>query len=201
MVMRVNLRDYDNSWYDCGAGVFKRTLWYLVNGLIFDTWCFPFSSLKCVLLRWFGAQVGQGVVVKPRVNVKYPWKLEIGEYVWLGEGVWIDNVAQVILRSNVCISQGAMLLTGNHDYGDPGFGLRLGDIELEEGVWIGARAIVCPGARVAKGVVLTVNSVMTGPTEPDGIYKGNPAIRVRDRRAADTVGERKDHVRDRAPDR
>lgn len=179
--MDVNLKDYDNGWYDPGGGALKRALWYVVNALLFDSWWFPFTNVKCTILRWFGAKVGRGVIVKPRVNIKYPWKLILGDHVWLGEGVWIDNLVPVRLGSNVCVSQGALLLTGNHDYKDPRFGLLLGEIELDDGVWIGARVVVCPGIRAAKGVVVTVNSVLTTAAEAWGIYQGNPAIRVRDR--------------------
>ncbi|HKJ21945.1 MAG TPA: WcaF family extracellular polysaccharide biosynthesis acetyltransferase [Gammaproteobacteria bacterium] len=179
--MDVNLKDYDNNWYRPGAGVLKRTLWYVTNALIFDAWWFPFSGVKCTVLRRFGARVGRGVVIKPRVNIKYPWNLVAEDNVWLGEGVWIDNLAPVRIGSDVCISQGALLLTGNHDYRDPKFALVLGEIQIEAGAWIGARAVVCPGVHIARGVVVTVNSVLTAAGEEGGIYQGNPARRVRGR--------------------
>ena len=56
---------------------------------------FPISGFKRFLLRLFGAKIGKGVVIKPCVNIKYPWKLRIGNYVWIGENVWIDNLDTV----------------------------------------------------------------------------------------------------------
>jgi putative colanic acid biosynthesis acetyltransferase WcaF len=105
----------------------------------------------------------------------------MGHNVWLGENVWIDNLARVTLGSNVCISQGAYLLTGNHDYKDAAFGLIIGEITIEDGVWVGAQAVVCPGVCIGKNSVLTVGSVLSKDAQPNGIYRGNNAEWVRDR--------------------
>ena len=77
---------------------------------------FPFSCLKKKILFLFGSKIGSRFYIKPNVNIKYPWHLKIGENVSIGEGVWIDNLADVNIGSNVCISQNAYLLTGSHNY-------------------------------------------------------------------------------------
>ena len=100
---------------------------------------------------------------------------------WIGEKVWIDNLAQVDIHSNVCISQGAMLLTGNHNYKSVSFDLVIGSITLEEGVWIGAQAVICPGVSCGSHSILTVGSVASKNLEPYSIYQGNPAIKIRNR--------------------
>jgi len=141
---------------------------------------FP-SSFKNRLLRWFGAKVDNGVVIKPNVNIKYPWFLEIGNDCWIGEGVWIDNLAKVTIGSNVVLSQGSYLLTGSHDYKKETFDLVLGEIVLEEGVWVGAKATVCPGVTCKSHAVLAVGSVATKDLEAYGIYQGNPAEKKRER--------------------
>lgn len=138
-------------------------------------------ALKVALLRLFGAKIGQSVTIKPGVNVKYPWFLAIGNHVWIGEEVWIDNLTQVTIHDNVCLSQGAMLLTGNHDYRRRAFDLVVKPITLEEGVWIGAKAVVCPGIHCHSHALLAVGSVATRPLEAYGIYQGNPAVWVRKR--------------------
>ena len=124
-------------------------------------------------------QIGKGVVIKPSVNIKYPWKLIVGDHVWIGENVWIDNLAEVFISDNVCISQGAMLLTGNHNYKLSTFDLIIGTITLEDGVWIGAKSVVCPGVKCASHSVLTVGSIATKNLEPYIIYQGNPAIKIK----------------------
>lgn len=141
----------------------------------------PFSGLKVTLLSVFGAEIGDNVVIKPNVNIKYPWKLKIGENTWIGEKVWIDNLGEVTIGKNACLSQGAMLLCGNHNYKKEAFDLIVGKITLEDGVWIGAHSIVTPGVRCKSHSLLAVNSVATSTLEPYTIYQGNPAVKIRER--------------------
>ncbi|MBL7890329.1 MAG: colanic acid biosynthesis acetyltransferase WcaF [Bacteroidia bacterium] len=176
-----DLSKFNNSWYDPGANALKRFTWYCVNAVWINS-AFPISGIKVVLLRMFGARIGTGVVIKPHVNIKYPWKLAIGDNVWIGENVWIDNLAQVVIEENVCISQGALLLCGNHNYKKPTFDLIVGVIKLEKGVWIGAKATVCPGVTCHSHAVLAVGSVATAALEANKIYQGNPAQFIRERK-------------------
>ncbi len=172
---KVRLASYNNDWYQSGAGVVKRTLWYVVNALLFINPLNPASALKVQLLRLFGAKVGVGVVIKPAVNIKYPWLLEVGNHVWIGEEVWIDNLTTVRLQDNVTLSQGAMLLTGSHNYKSASFDLMVGKIMVEEGAWVGAKAIVCPNVNCGSHSVLAAGSVATTDLAPYTIYQGNPA--------------------------
>jgi putative colanic acid biosynthesis acetyltransferase WcaF len=107
--------------------------------------------------------------------------LEIGDFSWIGEDVWIDNLTAVSIGSNVCISQGAMLLTGNHNYKKETFDLMINKIILEDGVWVGAKAVVCPGVTCKSHAVLVVGSVATSDLKAYSINQGNPAILVRER--------------------
>lgn len=179
--MNTDLSLYDNSWYNPGGGTIKRLVWYFTNVLFFINPLNPISKLKIYLLRLFGAKIGTGVNIKPCVNIKYPWRLEIGDYTWIGENVWIDNLAQVKIGSNVCISQGAMLLCGNHNYKKPTFDLMIGEITLEDGSWVGAQSVVCPGVTLHTHAILGVSSVAHHDLEAYGIYQGNPAVKVRER--------------------
>lgn len=177
---QVDNSTFNNSWYHPGKK-WKIFLWYFVNILFFQNKLNPFSKVKIFFLRLFGAKIGQNVLIKPGVNIKYPWFLKIGNYSWIGENVWIDNLCEVTIEDNVCISQGAMLLTGNHDYKKVSFNLILGKIHLETGVWIGAKSIVAPGVTCKSHSVLCVNSVATRDLESYTIFQGNPAIKVKER--------------------
>ena len=181
--MKSDLASYNNDWFknQIGASRVKRVLWYFTNVLFFINPLNPLSGIKRSLLRVFGASIGTGVVLKPGINIKYPWKLEIGDHSWIGEKVWIDNLATVKIGRNVCLSQGAFLLTGNHDYTSPRFDLMIREIVLEDGVWVGARAIVCPGVNAGSHAVLTAASVATSLLEPYTVYRGAPAVPVRKR--------------------
>ncbi|MFN1835376.1 WcaF family extracellular polysaccharide biosynthesis acetyltransferase [Balneola sp. MJW-20] len=178
--MTTDLSSYNNDWYNPGSPV-KRLCWYFVNVFFFKNTLNPSSSLKVLLLKLFGAKVGRGVMIKPGVNIKYPWMLKIGDHSWVGENVWIDNLAEVSIGSNVCISQGALLLSGNHDYKKTSFDLITKPIVIENGVWIGAKAVVCPGVRCHSHSVLSVQSVATRDLEEYQVYRGNPAQPVRKR--------------------
>ncbi|WP_114781608.1 WcaF family extracellular polysaccharide biosynthesis acetyltransferase [Botryobacter ruber] len=178
---KVDLSSYDNSWYSPGGTSSKRIVWFIVNALFLINPLNPSSGIKVWLLRLFGARIGKGVVIKPGVNIKYPWLLQIGDYVWIGENVWIDNLTWVKIEDHVSISQGAMLLTGSHDYKKTTFDLQVGNITLEQGAWIGAKATICPGVTCGSHSVLAVGSVATRNLEPYTIYQGNPAIAKRAR--------------------
>jgi putative colanic acid biosynthesis acetyltransferase WcaF len=120
-------------------------------------------------------------LIKPSVNIKYPWFLSIGDYCWIGENVWIDNLTHVSIGNNVCISQGAMLLTGNHDFTKTTFDLIVKPIVIEDGVWIGAKSVVCPGVYCESHAVLSVQSVATKRLNAYAIFRGNPAQSVKSR--------------------
>ena len=177
---KVELSSFNNSSYNPGNFI-RRVLWYLINIIIFKC-SLPFpSGFKFLLLGMFGCKIGSSSVIKPNVNIKYPWFLEIGDNSWIGENVWLDNLCEIKIGSNVCISQGAYLFTGNHNYKKTTFDLLTEPIILEDGAWIGAKAVVCPGVTLASHSVITAGSVVTKNTEPFKIYQGNPAefIRVR----------------------
>ena len=177
----VQLAKYDNSWFRSGAGPFKNAAWYFLGRPLLRAAWMTSSAVRVYLLRWFGAAIGHGVVIKPSFDVKYPWHLTIGDHCWLGEHVWIDNLATVTLASNVCVSQGAYLCTGNHDWSDPHFGLRVDPVVLGEGSWVGAKAILTPGSRLGVCSVAAAGALISGTVPDFEIYAGNPArlIRVR----------------------
>jgi putative colanic acid biosynthesis acetyltransferase WcaF len=142
----------------------------------------PFSGLKVNILRWFGAEIGQGVRIKTGVRVKFPWQLVIKDFVWIGEDAWLDNLDLITIESNCCISQGVYLCTSNHDWGDRSFALSTAPIDIESGSWIAARASIAAGVRVGQSTVLGLGSVATRLLEPMTIYLGNPAIAVKPRK-------------------
>jgi putative colanic acid biosynthesis acetyltransferase WcaF len=177
-----DLSKFNNDWYKHGASGFKLILWQFISWLFFLNHLSFLSSVKVALLRVFGARIGKGVVIKQCVRIKYPWLLEVGDHCWIGECVWIENHARVRLGNSVCLSQGAMLLCGNHDYKKPSFDLVIGEIKLEDGVWIGAKAVVCPSVTCFSHSVLSVGSVASSNLEAYSIYRGNPATKIRERK-------------------
>jgi len=180
-MQQTNLSTYNNHPYHPGGNAVKRVLWLYVNAAVFKTSLLPFSGLKVWLLRLFGAIIGKNVTIKPCVNIKYPWFLTVGDATWIGENVWIDSLVMVTIGSNVCLSQGAILLTGSHNYKKTTFDLITGSIVLEDGVWIGAQAVVNQGITAFSHSVLTTGSIATKNMEAYTIYQGNPAVKIRER--------------------
>lgn len=177
----IKLSSYKNAPYSPGGNALKRLLWYYTNAIVFKSSLFPFYGVKTLLLKMFGAKIGYGLQIKPCVNIKYPWLLTVGNDVWIGEEVWIDNLVMITIGSNVCISQGALMLTGSHNYKKTTFNLITGSIILEDGVWIGAKAIVNQGVTAGTHAVLTSGSIATKNLQAYSIYQGNPAVKIRER--------------------
>jgi putative colanic acid biosynthesis acetyltransferase WcaF len=120
-------------------------------------------------------------VIKPQVKITFPWKLTMGDYVWLGEECWLLNLEKIVIGNNVCISQQAQLCTGSHNYKRPTFDLIVAPITVEDGAWLAASCWVGPGVTVGTHAVLTAGSVAAKSLEPWGIYRGNPALFLRQR--------------------
>jgi putative colanic acid biosynthesis acetyltransferase WcaF len=135
----VQLNLYNPGEYKIGANKIQQILWYYFGSALVQSYVLPFSSLKIWLLRIFGAKIGKQVRIKPGVRIKFPWRLIIGDYVWIGEDTWIDNLAEVIIEDHVCISQAVYLCTENHNWKSEKFDLIVEGIHLETGCWLAAR--------------------------------------------------------------
>jgi putative colanic acid biosynthesis acetyltransferase WcaF len=186
--MRVDLRSTSRRGYHPGRSYPYRALWLLVEAVVLLNPIVTPYALKRWTLRRFGARIGAGVLIKPSVHVKYPWHLEIGDHAWIGERAWIDNFVSVRIGANAVVSQGAYLCTGNHDWSDPGMGLLLKPITVEDGAWVGAFARIAPGVTVGREAVVTLGAVLLQDALTKGVYAGNPAVRVRERSIRDRPG-------------
>jgi putative colanic acid biosynthesis acetyltransferase WcaF len=178
----LKLASFDNKSFDKGASRAKQVTWLVFGSLLFSSWL-PGSAWRRVTLRIFGSKLGSRVVIKPRVMIKFPWKLEVGDDSWIGESVWIDNLAKVSIGSNVCVSQSVYLCTGNHRWDRESFDLLAQPIIIESKSWVGARSEVGPGVTIREGAILTLGSCATNDLHSWKIYSGNPAKIVKDRPA------------------
>ena len=178
--MKTDLSKYNTNHYSSG-NIFARIFWYFTNILVFKSCFFTSYSIQRIVLKIFGAKIGKNVIIKPNVNIKYPWKLQLGDHVWIGEGAWIDNLDSVIIGDHCCVSQGALLICGNHDYTKITFDLVVKPIVLEDGVWIGAKSVDCPGVVARTHAILTAGSTISKDMQAYSIYRGNPAEKVKSR--------------------
>lgn len=172
---------FEACWYACKCVFFLSAL--------------PYPSVfKRTLLRAFGARIGVGVVIKPRVNIHFPWRLEVGDFTWIGEEVFILNFECVKIGSHCCISQRSFLCTGNHDYKQVDMPYRNQPITIEDGAWVGAQVFVGPGLVIQKETVITAGSVVLSNQPAGMVCAGNPCAPIRPRWAADTAAEQKSYL-------
>ena len=170
----VRLDLFTNAEFSRGASRLKELCWVAVSGLLVESWL-PGSGWRRQLLRAFGARIGKGVIIKPRVRVKFPWRLTVGDHSWIGEDVWIDNLAEVTVGSHCCLSQGAYLCTGSHNWTDPQFGLITRSIKLGDGCWVCAKASLVPGTELESGAVVAMGSVASGRLAGWTVHAGVPS--------------------------
>jgi putative colanic acid biosynthesis acetyltransferase WcaF len=179
----MDLSRYDASAFDRGAPFWKEALWRVCQGLFFQPLWFIPSGLRVFWLRCFGAEIGERVIIRAGVNIHFPWRLKLGDDVWLGEEVMILTLDRVTIDSNVCISQRTFLCTGSHDSRKESFDLITRPIHVEEGCWIAAQSFVGPGVVIGRGSVVSAGSVVLRTVQPGQKVQGNPASAV-DRNAA-----------------
>jgi putative colanic acid biosynthesis acetyltransferase WcaF len=182
MKSKVNLSNFDATiGLKRGASLLTEISWYLVKMFFFLS-AFPYpSKFKVYLLRSFGAKIGVGVVIKPRVNIHFPWKLKIGSDVWIGEEAYFLNFEMLTIGDNVCVSQRTFLCGGNHDYKIFSMPYRNGPITLEDGCWVGANSFVGPNVIIGCDTVVSAGSVVAQSLAENGIYRGNPAVFIKER--------------------
>ena len=174
LVQDLHLYKLPSNWSP-SAPFIVQSIWFCIGSPLLSNRFVPGSFWRVFLLRLFGCNILNKCRIKPGFRVKYPWKLSIGFACWLGEDVWIDNVSDVYLSDRVCISQGAYLCTGNHNYKLPTFDLISAPIHVGSDVWIGAKAVVAPGVSLSDNCVVCLSSVVLSDIPPFSIAQGNPA--------------------------
>lgn len=189
---KISLADYNNSAFSRGRPAIIEVMWMVLQAILVSSFI-PGSAHRAFLLRAFGAQIGSGVTLKPGIRIKFPWRLRLGDNVWLGENVWIDNLETVWIGSDVCISQGVYLCTGNHDWSSTTFDLRTSRTTIEDSAWIAARGVVGPDVIIGEGAVLGLGSTACSNLEPWSIYVGNPARLVKPRTLDNSAQQNSDH--------
>ncbi|MFF0163567.1 putative colanic acid biosynthesis acetyltransferase [Streptomyces sp. NPDC005263] len=167
-VVTRTLRGFTGAGYDKGRPVLVQAAWFAALHLLFVKWWFP-ARLRPALLRAFGARIGQRVLIRRGVRIHWPWKLDVGDDVWIGEDVWILNLEPVTIGSDCCVSQSALLCTGSHLRRCATFEFDNGPIRLEPGSWVAARAVVLRGVTVGSGAVVGAGAVAHQDLAPESV--------------------------------
>lgn len=152
--------------YDKGRGVLAQALWVVVQGAVFTrVWC-P-NAARISILRAFGARIGDGVLIRHRVRIQWPWKLTVGDNSWIGTDVDLHNLDHITLGQDVCISQQAYLCTGSHDRKSPTFEFDNAPIVIEDGVWLCARSTVLRGVTIGANATVAATALVTRDVPAD----------------------------------
>ncbi|WP_328321192.1 WcaF family extracellular polysaccharide biosynthesis acetyltransferase [Streptomyces sp. NBC_00388] len=154
-----NLPAFTLAGYDKGRGRLTQALWFAVMNTVFMAWFCP-ARLRVALLRAFGATIGEGVLIRHRVRILWPWKLTVGDHTWIGEGAWLLNLEPVTLGAHVCLSQEALLCTGSHDHRAADFRYRNAPIVVKDGAWVATRATVLAGVTIGAHAVVAAGTVV-----------------------------------------
>lgn len=151
--------------------------WSLVELLLVSNRLQISSRLRVWALRRYGAKIGRGVIMRPRLRVKSPWNLEIGDRCWIGDGVWFHNRDRITVGSDVSISQETYLTTGAHAFRTD-MGLITRPIAIEDGAWITSRCVVLGGAHIGRSAVISPLTVVRGDVPAGAILSSAPAVVV-----------------------
>lgn len=183
----------NNPYFQPSFSFFNR-LARFVWGIVWALFFFPsprsFHGWRSLLLRAFGAKIGDHVHVYPSVRVWAPWNLRIGSYVGVGDRAILYSMADINISDYAVISQGVHLCTGTHDYNSPNFQLVVSPIEIGSRVWLCAEAFVGPGVKVCEGNVIAARSVVARSVESFwGVWAGVPIKKIGERNKSGVLNE------------
>jgi putative colanic acid biosynthesis acetyltransferase WcaF len=170
----VDLRRYDQSWFDRGRPGWFILLWWLVQAVIFPLTLHSAHGMRRWLLRQFGATIGAGVAIRPTARFTYPWKVTIGDYSWIGDDVVLYSLDAIRIGSHCVISQETYLCTGSHDSHDPTFNLQTGPITIGNGAWIAADCFVGPNVAIGANALVGARSSVFSNLPEQQVCWGTP---------------------------
>lgn len=159
----------------------SRVLWTGISILFFRYSPNPMHSYRSFVLRLFGAKVGKGVHVYPKVKIWAPWNLILKDECGVANGAILYSQGKIIIGCRAVISQGAHLVAGTHDYNDPGFPLITKPILINDHVWVAAEAFIHPGITIGEGCVIGARSVVTRDMPAWMVCCGHPCKPIKER--------------------
>jgi putative colanic acid biosynthesis acetyltransferase WcaF len=170
----MDLRRYDQSRFDRGRPGWYVLIWWLVQGVAFPLTPHPLNGWRCQLLRLFGAKIGQGVLIRPTARFTYPWKVEIGDFSWIGDDVVFYSLDHIKVGEQCVISQKTYLCTGSHDITDPQFSLQTAPIVIGNGTWLATDCLVTQGVTIGANSVVGARSSVFSSLPAQQVCWGTP---------------------------
>ncbi len=142
----------------------------------------PSHLFRNFFYRLAGAKIGKGSTLHMWANFFDPSNIKIGEDTILGDHIFLDGRALLIIGSHVDIASQVLIYNSEHDLEKEDFSARVEPVEIGDYVFIGPRAIILPGVKVGKGSIVAAGAVVTKDVPEFAIVGGVPAK---------VIGERK----------
>jgi maltose O-acetyltransferase len=141
------------------------------------------ARIRTKAMRAAGFDVSTEACIWPGASFRSR-RISVGPGVFINVGFYHDGYDMLRIGRNVRIGAFVRVITATHDIGPSsqrGLIEVVGKpVDIEDGCWIGSGATILPGVTIAKGCVIAANAVVTRSTEPDGVYAGIPAKRVKE---------------------
>lgn len=177
-----SLNLYKNPKNFRGKSKFIVQLWWIVHTLFFKFSPQFLYGWRRLLLRCFGANIGKKVIIRPSVQITYPWKVSIGDYSWIGDDVVLYSLGNITIGTNSVVSQRSYLCTGTHDYSKIDFPISAKNILIKDQCWLATDVFVAPGITINEGTVVGARSTVLNNLEPFSVYAGSPAKLIKKRK-------------------
>ena len=140
-------------------GKIRLGVWFFTQHSFFNSIFCP-SVLKPTILRFFGASIGDNVLIRRGVRIHFPWNLELRSDCWIGEEVWFINHEKISIGSNVCISQRSIICSGGHDYRSASLEYAHKPVVIKDGAWVCLDAKVLPGVTIGECSVVSAGEIV-----------------------------------------
>jgi putative colanic acid biosynthesis acetyltransferase WcaF len=170
----IDLTTYDQSYFDRGRPGWLILWWWFVQAVTFPLTPHFASGIRAKILRAFGAKIGEGVLIRPTARFTYPWKVEIGDYSWIGDDVVLYSLDRITIGNHCIISQKSYLCTGSHNIQSPSFDLTTAEITIGNGAWIASDCFVAPGVTIGSNSVVGARSTVMANLPAGKVCWGTP---------------------------
>jgi putative colanic acid biosynthesis acetyltransferase WcaF len=194
MINRIRLDSYNQSHYSRGRNSAVVLLWWFIQGTLFRFSIHNMYGWRRFLLKLFGAKVGQSVQIRPTAKFTYPWKVEIGDFSWIGDHVELYSLDRIIIGKHCIISQNSYLCTGSHELQDPSFSLITKPIVIKDGAWVASDVFVYPGVTIHEMAVAGARSTVIKSIPYNEIHAGSPAHFMKERFPKEVAYEKENRV-------
>ena len=135
----------------------------------------PSHHVRRFFYRLAGMKIGSGSTLHTGARFYNPGNISIGSDTIIGEGAVLDGRNRLTIGDHVDFASEVMVYNCQHDVQSEDFHAEGGEVEIEDYVFIGPRAIVLPGVKIGKGAVVAAGAVVTKDVEPFTIVGGVPA--------------------------